>query len=198
MHKKSNIVTAIVVAALGLFLFACVTMPKPTKENFKAPSIALESVAVTQYDGYWYFSKKIKPLKGEAGNYGAPLPMSFVFNITNPNKYPVRLDDFRFTIAFEDFDVNMVQSTATQWIPAGKTNQIAVPSMLTTRQTLLTLLVPNALKVKAKGTNAWALLEKWWKGVPNYSVPIFVKGGAATFSANGVEKIVPFSARFPQ
>ncbi len=36
--------------------------------------------------------------------------MAFLFNITNPNDYPIKLDGFVFTVAFEDIDVNMVNA----------------------------------------------------------------------------------------
>lgn len=198
MNKRLVLMTTLFFG-LGLIFVSCAMLqPTPSAENFKAPEVALDSVQLTQYDGYWYFSSKQKPVKGDAGNYGAPLPMSFIFNLTNPNDYPVKLDNMSFTVAFEDFDVNMVRSFETQWIPPGKTNQIAVQSFLTVRQTLLSLLVPNALKVQEKGTDAWTLLEKWWKGIPDYTVPIYVNKGAATFTADSVEKVVSFSAEFPK
>ncbi|RLB14872.1 MAG: hypothetical protein DRG35_04780 [Deltaproteobacteria bacterium] len=62
----------------------------------------------------------------------------------------------------------------------------------------MSLLVPNAFKVKEKGTNAWALLEKWWTGIPAYNIPIYVKGGAATFIAGEEQKVVSFTAKFPK
>jgi len=184
---------------MGLILISCAGMPaKPTEANFKAPVIALESVQVTQYNGYWYYDAKITPLKGKAGANSAMLPMAFLFNITNPNDYPVKLDGFGFTVAFDDFEVNMVNAFETQWIPAAKTNQLTVMSIVDVQQVLLSLLIPNAEKVKAKDTNAWALLEKWWTEIPNMTVPIGVQKGAATFTADGVQKVIPFTAKYPK
>jgi hypothetical protein len=184
---------------IGLILMSCAGMAtKPTEANFKVPVVALESVQVTQYNGYWYYDAKITPLKGKAGANSAMLPMAFVFNITNPNDYPVKLDGFGFTVAFEEIDVNMVNAFETQWIPAGKTNQISVASILDVQQVLLGLLIPNAEKVKEKGTDAWALLEKWWTDIPNTTVPIEVKRGTATFVADGEQKVVSFAAKFPK
>jgi len=184
---------------MGLILISCSGMPtKPTEANFKAPAVSLESVQVTQYNGFWYYDAKITPLKGKAGANSAMLPMAFLFNITNPNDYPVKLDGFGFTVAFDDLDVNMVNALETQWIPAGKTNQLTVMSIVDVHQVLLSLLIPNAEKVKAKNTNAWALLEKWWTEIPNVIVPIEVKKGAATFTADGVQKVIPFTAKYPK
>jgi hypothetical protein len=199
MPKKYTVVLIALIFGMGVLFASCAGVPtKPTEANFKAPIIALESVQVTQYNGYWYYSGKIKPTKGKAGNNSAVLPLAFVFNITNPNNYPVKLDGFGFTVAFEDLNVNRVNAFETQWIPPGKTNQISVPSILDVRQVLLGLLLPNYSKVKEKGTNAWALLEKWWTEIPEYTVPVYVKGGAATFIAGEEQKIVPFTAKFTE
>ena len=184
---------------IGLILMSCAGMPtKPTEANFKVPVVSLESVQVTQYNGYWYYDAKATPTKGKAGANSAMLPIAFLFNITNPNDYPVKLDGFGFTVAFDDFEVNMVNAFETQWIPAGKTNQLSVMSIVDVQQVLLSLLIPNAEKVKAKNTNAWALLEKWWTEIPNMTVPIEVKKGATTFTADGVQKIIPFTAKYPK
>jgi LEA14-like dessication related protein len=184
------------VFAIGLFLVSCAGIPtKPTEVNFKAPVIALESAQVTQYNGYWYYGAAIAPTKGKAGANSAVLPLAFLFNITNPNDYPVKLEGFSFTVVFDGFDVNMVNSFDTQWIPAGKTNQLTVMSVLDVHQGLLGLLLPNAEKVKQRQTNPWALLEAWWTGIPNNTVPIEVYKGSATFTADGVQKVIPFAAK---
>jgi hypothetical protein len=184
---------------MGLILISCAGMQtKPTEANFKPPVVSLESVQVTQYNGYWYYDAKITPVKGKAGANSAMLPMAFLFNIVNPNDYPVKLDGFGFTVAFEGFEVNMVNAFETQWIPAGKTNQLSVMSIVDVQQVLLSLLIPSYEQVKAKNTNAWALLEKWWTEIPNMTVPIGVGKGTATFTANGVQKIIPFTAKYPK
>lgn len=199
MTKKYTLLLIVLLFGMGMIFTSCAGIQsKPTAANFKTPTVALDSVQVTQYNGYWYYGGNIKPTKGSAGNNSAVLPLNFVFNITNPNTFPVKLDGFGFTVAFEDFDVNMVNAFETQWIPAGKTNQLSVYSIVDVRQVLLSLLVPNAFKVKEKGTNAWALLENWWTGIPEYTIPIHVKGGAATFIAGEEQKVVPFSAAFPE
>jgi hypothetical protein len=199
MTKRYAIWSIVLLVGMGMALASCAGMQtKPTSANFQAPIVALNSVQVTQYNGYWYYGGNIKPTKGKAGANSAVLPLKFVFDVTNPNGFPVQLDGFGFTVAFEDFDVNMVNAYETQWVPPGKTNQIAVYSITDVHQVLLSLLVPNAFKVKEKGTNAWALLEKWWTGIPAYEIPIHVKGGSATFVADDVQKVVAFSGSFPQ
>ena len=199
MMDKKRIFLIACIFSMGLILMSCAGMPtKPTEANFKAPVISLDAVLVSKYFGYWFYDAKITPVKGKAGNNSSPLIVSLLFNITNPNNYPVKLDGFVFTVAFEDIDVNMINVLETQWIPAGKTNQISVMSTIDIAELLGSLSVASYEKVKAKNTDAWALIEKWWTEVPNMTVPIGVEKGAATFTADGVQKVIPFTAKYPK
>jgi len=198
MHKRSFILTCLSVVVIAAMLSGCAgTMVTPTQQNFKAPVVTLDSMEVAHAFGYWYFSKKIKPTKGKPDNVGAPLDLAFIFNIENPNDYDVKMENLKFTVAFEDFDLNTVASTDTMWIPAGKTNQVRVHAHFDVRQSLLSLLVTGGFKLKAKGTNAWDQLEKWWTGIPEYDVPVHVKAGAALFEAGGMTQVTTFKATFP-
>jgi len=51
--------------------------------------------------------------------------------------------------------------------------------------------------LKASGMDAWTALEKWWKGVPEYTVPVTIKECTFRFIADGVTKVVPFEATYP-
>lgn len=200
MRKVPLWIVTIAMFVVGAIFLSCQTMEKPavakTAESMMAPKVTLEMVEVTQYYGYWYFAKSVKPTQGKEGDYGAPLPMAFIFNIENPNKEPIELTGFKFTIAFDEFDVNTVMATETQWIPGGKTNQLRVQAMFDVRQTLLTLLLPGAMQLKQKGVTPWQQLEKWWVEAPNMSFPISVKEGAATFEKDGQVKVIAFNGTF--
>jgi LEA14-like dessication related protein len=199
MHKKSIITRWLtVIAAVALFAGCAQMAVKPDQQNFKAPVVTLDSMEVAHAFGYWYFSNKVQPTKGKPDNVGAPLELAFIFNINNPNEYPVKMDSLNFTVAFEEFDLNTVGSTDTMWIPAGKTNQLRVPAHFDVRQSLLSLMVTGGFQLKEKGTNAWAILEKWWTEIPQYTVPVHVKGGSAVFKADGLTKVATFKATFPE
>jgi hypothetical protein len=199
MHRKLIIRNCLSVLSIVALLAGCAGMKaKPTQQNFMAPVVTLDSMEVAHAFGYWYFSKKVKPTKGNPDNVGAPLELAFIFNVENTNEYPVKMENLKFTIAFEEFDLNTVSSTETMWIPAGKTNQIRVPAHFDVRQSLLSLLVTGGFKLKEKGTNAWAQLEKWWTEIPQYSVPVHVKGGSAIFKADGLTQVATFNATFPE
>jgi hypothetical protein len=124
--------------------------------------------------------------------------MSFVFNVENPNPYPVQLQEVRFTVAFDEmFDLVTFNNADFSWIPPGKANQVRATTMITGRSALLSLMVTGGYKLKDKGWSPWQALERWWKGVPDYTVPVTVKEGAFTFLADDVVKVVPFSATTP-
>lgn len=201
MNKKSVMAIVLSLTLIIAMMTGCCTAPpppvQPTQQNFMAPKITLDHVMVEHYYGYWYYAKSVAPTKGAAGDYGAPLDLSFIFNIENPNEYAVKMDDFNFTVMFEDFEVNTVGSTETMYIPAGKTNQIRVHAMFDTRQTLLTLLLPGAPQLKALGKTPWDMLEKWWTEAPEFSFPIHVKQGSAVFKADGLVSVGTFEATFP-
>ncbi len=197
MKRRSTVPVLLALLAAVALLSGCAAMSKPSESSFQAPTVALSHVEVPYYVGYYYFSNKVEPTKGDKGNYGAPMMMAFIFEVTNPNKFPVQLDGFRFTVNFEDFEVNTVSSPETMWIPAGMTNQLRVPAMFDTRQTLLTLLLPGAMKLSEKKMSPWDALEKWWRGAPDFSYPVSVSEGAAVFKAGGITKVVSFNTTFP-
>ena len=172
MERKSIVLTLIGVFLTAAFFSGCASLGGPTESNFKAPVISLSHVEVPYYTGYYYFSSKVKPTKGKEGNYGAPMAMAFIFDINNPNSFEVMMDGFKFSVLFEDFEVNTVSSPETMWIPAGKTNQVRVPAVFDTRQTLLTLLLPGAMKLSEKKMSPWDALEKWLIGAPDFSFPV--------------------------
>jgi hypothetical protein len=197
MLEKATTLAGLITIIFSALLVGCAGMSKPSPENFQAPSISLVHVEISFYTGYYYFSSEVNPTRGQAGNYGAPMQISFIYEITNPNAYALMLDGFTFAVLFEDFEVNTVNSPETMWIPAGKTNQLRVPATFDTRQTFLNLQLPGALKLKARSQSAWDVLEKWWTGAPDFSYPISAAQGSAVFRTDGMVRVVPFSATFP-
>ncbi len=171
--------------------------------SFQTPVVNLSYVDVAHYWGWWYFSKKVETTAGTQGDYGAPLDLAFVFDIQNPNSFPVKMENLKFTVGFEEFDLNTVSSTDTQWIPPGKINQVRVHAMFDGRQSLLSLLVTGGFKLQEKGmgTGAGAALKQlgqWWETIPGFEFPINVKEGVAVFSVDsGATKVATFNAVYP-
>lgn len=198
MCKKRVLLRFLSILFVLAFFSGCAGMAaKPTESNFQAPVVTLDNMEVAHAFGYWYFSKKVEPTKGKPDNVGAPLDLAFTFNVENPNPFPVQMESLKFSVLFEEFELNTVSTHASQWIPPGMTNQVLVHAHFDVRQSLLSLLVTGGFKLKEKGTNAWAALEKWWTGIPNYEVPVTVSGGAAVFKADSLVKVSTFEATFP-
>ena len=197
MQKNTILRICLSVLVIVFLMTGCAGTQKPSESNFKSPTVTLSHVELEHYFGWWFYGAKVKPDKGKAGNNGAPLDYAFIFDITNPNNYPVMLDGFSFSVAFEDFGLNRVIAPETMWIPAGKTNQIRVHALFGVRAVQMSLLVTGGFKLKEKGVSFWDQLEKWWTGAPNFSFPLNVNEGSAVFTADGVTRVVPFNATFP-
>jgi hypothetical protein len=197
MQKNAILRICLSVLVIAFLMTGCAAMQKPSDSNFKSPTVTLSHVELEHYFGWWFYGAKVKPTKGKAGNNGAPLDYAFIFEITNPNNYPVMLDGFSFSVAFEEFGLNRVIAPETMWIPAGKTNQIRVHALFGVRAVQMSLLVTGGFKLKEKGVSFWDALEKWWTGAPNFSFPLNVNEGSAIFTADGLTRVVPFNATFP-
>ena len=196
MHNKQILNKILIIIFILALVSGCASKNQPREDNFKDPLIGLNHVEISYYAGYYYFSNEVTPTRGKADDYGAPLLMTFVYKIHNPNLYPVMLDGFSFAVKFEGFKVNNVIFPVDMWIPAGKTNLLRVPAMFDTRQALLALIMPEAAKLHDKKVSPWEALEKWWTGAPDFSYPITVAEGSAVFRAGHVIRAVPFAAKY--
>lgn len=187
-----------IVVMSALMLGGCAAMtPQPTADSFKAPVVSLDSMEVAHYWGWWFFAKTVQPTKGKAGDYGAPLDLAFVFNVHNPNPFPVLMESLKFTVAFEEFDLNSLSSNETQWIPPGKTNQVRVHGMFDGQQSRLNLMLVGGQKLKQKKVDAFTQLETWWTTIADGKFPVYVKEGAAVFKADGLVRVSSFNGKYP-
>ena len=169
-----------------------------TQKKIKPPVVTLSRVEVAHYWGYWFYGGKVEATRGKAGNNGAPLDLNFIFDIKNPNPFPVAMENLTFSVAFEDFDLNTVVSQEVMWIPAGKTNQLRVSAMFDVWQSFLSLGVTGGLKLQEKGIAVHDQLEKWWIGIPDFAFPVHVKEGSAVFKADKATAVSAFSGTYPK
>ncbi|MBU1744147.1 MAG: hypothetical protein KJ649_04530 [Proteobacteria bacterium] len=179
-------------------LFGAGKEVKSTPKKFKPPVVTLNRIEVAHYWGYWFYGGKVEVTKGKAGNNGAPLDLNFIFDIKNPNPYPVAMENLTFTVAFEDFDLNTIISQEVMWIPAGKTNQLRVSALFDVWQSFLSLGVTGGFKLQEKGIAVHDQLEKWWTGIPDFAFPVSVKEGSAVFKAGKVTGVSAFSGTYPK
>jgi hypothetical protein len=172
----------------------------------KAPVVKLERVEVNHIQPFYTGARigfKDCNNPGTVGGYGytSTLSLAYVFEIQNAMNVPVMLDELRFTIAFDDFDVNMPTVYETQWVPPGKTNQVRVVVVQEAQATIASLMVGGlaADRIKKMGTTQGAVVQKWWETVGDFGFPIKVKGGVANFeTADGKTMMANFEAVFPQ
>ncbi len=127
MRKQSLFMILISFAAVAALLTGCAGTQKASESNFKTPEVTLSHAEVPSYFGYWFYDNKVQPTQpanAKPGNNGAPLIYAFILNIKNPNDFPVLMDNLRFTVALEGFDLSTVNSQEQTWVPAGKTSSV--------------------------------------------------------------------------
>ena len=197
MQNKSTVLICVSILFIAFLFSGCAGWQRASESNFKTPTVALSHVELEHYFGFWYYDPKIKPTMGNPGKNGAPLDYAFIFDITNPNAYPVQLDGFSFSIAFEGFGLNRAISPETMWIPPGKTNQLRVHAVFDVSPALTSLSITGGFQLQEKGMSGPKAIEKWWTAAPDFSFPVNVMEGAAVFNADGVVKVAAFEATFP-
>jgi hypothetical protein len=197
--KKKLILMTVLLFGLGVVLTSCVTIPvKPTEANFKDPVIKLDSIQLGYYEGFWYYGKaKVAMGKAPAGGGSSPVGLDFVFEITNPNEYPVLLESAQFFLYFDDYELRIVRDNNPMWIPAGKTNTKMMTVTLTPFSTYVKFLLASKQLAMERGDKPWDKITQWWTGLADMSFPIDVKEASFVFSADGVSKAIGVEARYP-
>ncbi len=192
--KKAIIMPALIVLAVCLATFPSAA--------FEPPVITLERVEVANIQEFFAKPRVGYKSEGEPGKdiaAGAILNTAYVFGIKNPDKIPLLLEELTFSVAFDGIEVNTPMVYEHSWIPAGKTNQLRVIATNETLPTIGSLSVASekAMKVKEMKTTPAALVKKWWDNVGDFSFPVSVINGVATFkNEKGEEKKVTFSGEW--
>ncbi len=195
MKKGAVLIASAFLVSLA-FISACMA--------FEAPVITLDRIEVASIQPFFVKPRvdyKDEKEPGKVLAAGAILNMAYIFNIKNPNKTPVMLDELTFSTAFDGFEVNTAFSYEDSWIPAGKTSQLKVVTTNETLPTITSLMVgaENVQKMQQLKTSAGALAKKWWENVGDFSFPIEVTAGTALFKdEKGKEKRVTFSDKWPK
>lgn len=198
MNKKLVLMTMILIG-LGVVLTSCAgMMTKPTVTNFKDPVIKLDFVEVSYYEGFWtYGNAKVARGKAPRGGGSSPVTLTFIFEITNPNNYPVSLDTCHFFLFFDDYELRIVKDMNAMWIPGGKTNSKVLHVTLTPNSTAGKFALAGAELARKRGDKPWSKIEQWWTGLPDMSFKIDIKEASFGFKADGISKVVSFQATYP-
>jgi len=164
--------------------------------ELQTPNVTLERVEIAHY---WPFLLDMKgQVPGFEGiRHGSPLELAFIFNVENPNDFDVMLDTLRFTVAFEDFELQTVGVYEDSWIPPHKINQVRVNVTFDSVTVLLSLLVTGGFKLEEQGVSGPEKVRGWWDGVQDFAFPIQVVGGTADFKSAQGDGLATFEATFP-
>lgn len=209
--KRYLLLLLSLLAVFGLIALPCSAAPGPQAapkgtmsggQTIKAaaakpPIIKLERVEIASYWGYYLDGILDKEGKLTAGRRGAPLVLAFVYSIENPNAYKIMLDNLKFTISFEDFELNTPIFYEDNYIPAKTTDYFRFHATFDYNVAQGSLLVANGHKLLERNLKAPDLLKKWWEGISDFTFPISVNGTATFVGPDGKNIIVPFEGTFP-
>ncbi|MCA1959657.1 MAG: hypothetical protein LDL33_02590 [Desulfomonile sp.] len=196
-----RVLTFLTVSLVTLMFTA---LPALSDEN---PVVSLERVEVATIQPFFLQPKIMVPSKDDPNKkeekpggvgYSSTLNTAYIFNIKNPGKKPVMLDELQFTVAFDGIDVNTATLYEDSWIPAGKSNQVRVIASNEAHTTILSLSVgaENAQKLQNMKTNPAQITQKWWSEISDFSFPVTVTGTATFQDEKGKTIRVPFSGKF--
>jgi hypothetical protein len=192
---------ALTILAFFVAFFGFAVLPAMALD---APVITLERVEVASIQPFFVKPRVEYKDEKETGKdlaAGAILNLAYIFNIKNPNKAPVMLDELTFTTAFEGFDVNTAIAYEDSWIPGAKTNQLRVVVTNETMPTVGSLSVgtENVARMQEMKVTAGALVKKWWESVGDFAFPISVTNGTALFKdEKGKEIQATFKGDWPK
>lgn len=123
--------------------------------------------------------------------------LAFVYSIENPNNFKMMLDDLKFTVAFEGFELNTVTFFEDNYIPAKTTDQFRYFATFDASVAAGALAVAGGHRVKEMNTTPAELLKKWWEGIADFNFPITVNGTANFQGPDGKAMYIPFEGTFP-
>lgn len=199
MPKRSTILLIALIFGMGVIFASCAGVPtKPTAANFKDPVITLDYIGPSYYTGWWTYGKA-KVALGKAPKFGgsSAVTLEFVFEIANPNSYPILLDSSQFFLYFDDYELRIVKDMNEMWIPAGKTNSKVLHVTLDPVTTWGKFLLAGKQLAMKRGDKPWDKVSQWWLGLPDMSFKVDVKEASFSFSANGVSKVIGINATYP-
>ncbi|MFI5339483.1 MAG: hypothetical protein ACHQ7N_06565 [Candidatus Methylomirabilales bacterium] len=179
----------------GVFLVAlavagCATMPGPSGPP-QSPQVKLERVEVASY-----FPYAPPPVR-------VPLILGFIYNVHNPNDFPVALEEMKFTVSFEGkpgeyFALNTPIVYERMYVPGKTTNQLRVTAVLDSLIVPGNLAVTSGARVTSLGLKPGDMVKDWWEKIGDFSFGIKVGEGVAMFDGPGGSMVVPFEDTFPK
>lgn len=178
----------IVLLLVTLAVAGCATMPMAGGPA-QPPQVKLERVEVASY-----FAYAAPPAR-------VPLVLAFVYNVSNPNDFPVALEEMKFTVSFEAkpgeyFALNTPVVYETMHIPGKTTNQLRVTVVLDSLIVPGNLAVTSGTRVIALGLKPGDVVKDWWEKIGDFPFGIKVSEGVAMFASPSGGLLVAFEDTF--
>jgi hypothetical protein len=171
---------------------------------FKAPEIKLDAVDPILVQEFFVKPRlgyKSEQEPGKEAPFGSTMLAALIFDINNPNKTPVMLDEMQFVVNFDGIPVNTAMAKERMWIPGGKSNQLRVTFALDAFgvATSLALSAANVQLLESKGIKPAEIIKKWWTTLPEAGFPVTLTQGQALFKdEKGKEVTAIFQAAWPK
>jgi hypothetical protein len=187
--RKIFLVLITVAFAFGGLTACCKPGLLPTQEAGK-PKITLERVEVVG-SFQWI----------DLPAY-TPLALGFVFNINNPSRYNIMLDNMKFAFSFEVtpdtyIEINVPFSYDRIYFPPNTTSQYRIVSMIDSSMVNRKLLITQGAKLQSLNLTPVDVLKNWYDKIGDFSFGIKVSEGMAVFSSDKGDIFVPFEGKFP-
>jgi len=176
-----------IILLVGLAVAGCATMPG-TGGSPRPPLVKLERVEVASYFPYAPPPARV------------PLVLGFIYNVRNPNDFPVALEEMKFTVSFEGkpgeyFALNTPIIYEKMSIPGKTTNQLRVTTVLDSLVVPGNLAVTSGRRVTDLGLKPGDMVKDWWEKVGDFPFGIKVSEGVAMFEGGSL--LVSFEDMFP-
>lgn len=175
---------------VALAVAGCAAMPGAGGPP-QSPQVKLERVEVASYFPYAPPPTRV------------PLVLAFVYDVSNPNDFPVALQELKFTVSFEGkpgeyFALNTPIVYERMSIPGKTANQLRVTTVLDSMTVPGNLAVTSGTRVTNLGLKPVEMVKNWWEKIGDFSFGIRVGEGVAMFAGPGGSVVVPFEDMFPK
>ncbi len=188
MNRLALYLAGIVMAAA--VLGGCASTGVGTDMVGAQPEVKLDRVEVASYFPYAPPPARV------------PLIVAFVFDVTNPTRQAVTLEELRFSYAFEAkgqyFTLNSPAIYDMIRIPANASTKVRVVSVLDSAIVPAMLAVTQGFRLQELGLKAPDVVKEWWENIGDFPYGIRVSEGVATFATPKGPVLATFQDTFPK
>lgn len=200
-----RVLFAAILLMLAITVVGCASAPPVA--DLQSPQVTLNRVEVASYFPYPAAPPTPTPAPSPL-TLNIPLVFAYIFDVKNPNAYPVTLTRLQFAADFEGapneyFTLNTPIMTDQQSIPGNTTNKVRVTVVFDTGGAGRVLAVQAGPRLTALKLNTADIVTKWWTAPGNVASSgigygLKVSQGTAEFTSDKGNKTVLFEDKFPK